>query len=39
VRLAGLRAEFREALALLDTLVQADVYEEFLTTPGYQRLE
>jgi hypothetical protein len=28
-----------EALALLDALVQADVYEEFLTTPGYQRLE
>ena len=33
------RGRFREALALLDTLVQADVYEEFLTTPGYQRLE
>ena len=39
-KIGGLeRGRFREAFALLDALVLADSYEEFLTTPGYQRLE
>ncbi|MBX7213480.1 MAG: malate synthase A [Thermoflexales bacterium] len=39
-RIGGLeRGRFRDALALLDTLVLAERYEEFLTLPGYRQLD